>query len=53
MLYAAIGILLNTGVNLKYDVTSLEDVRCVYFFAKLLILYIILVISALFVLTKK
>lgn len=53
MLYAAIGVLLNSGVNLKYAATSIEDVRYVHFFAKLLILYIILVISALFVFTKK
>ena len=53
MLYAAIGILLNSGINLKYDATSLEDVMYVHFYAKLLIAYIVFVIPSIFFLMKR
>ncbi len=47
LLYVLIGIYLNGMVNLTYEVYSLEDLKYVVSYSKILIIYVILVIAIL------
>lgn len=43
LLYSLIGIYLNGMINITYEVFSIEDLKYVLFYSKLLIIYIIII----------
>lgn len=47
LLYVLIGIYLNGMVNLTYEVFSIDDLKYIIFYSKVLIIYVILITSIL------
>ena len=44
LLYILVGIFLNANVNLKYTAVSIEDIKYIILYSKILIIYVVFVI---------
>ncbi len=47
LLYATFGIFINAGINLQYEVYSTKDIAYIFFYSKVLMVYIVLVLIGL------
>ena len=47
LLYATFGIFLNSGINVQYEVYSIKDVAYIFFYSKVFMGYITLVLIGL------